>query len=153
MKQSDIFSIIIIATVGTMAAYFGLNAWLGDPNLLSVNVKTIDPISANLEEPDSELFNPDVINPTVEVYVGECKDVDQNGILSVDELISCGLLTKEEAEEQETFYCPDGTKVLNIESCSEKQEVQTQAVVLCPDGTTAAKLDECSSQEETPEEQ
>ena len=46
MKQSDIFSIIIIATVGTLATYFAVNSLLGGPNLQSVKIKTINPISA-----------------------------------------------------------------------------------------------------------
>lgn len=122
MKQSDIFSIIIIATVGTLGAYFGVNSFLGDPNLQSVQLKTIDAISATLEEPDPELFNSSAINPTVEVYVGDCEDVDQNGIISKEELVACGKITEEEAEKAETFYCDDGTEVLDVSTCPENKD-------------------------------
>lgn len=120
MKQSDIFSIIIIATVGTIAAYFAVNSFLGDPSLLSVQIKTLEDISPALATPDSELFNPDAINPTVEVYVGDCEDIDQNGILSKEELIACG---KEEADTDEDdnnnkiLYCPDGTVTTDLSLC------------------------------------
>jgi len=126
MKQSDIFSIIIIASVGTMAAYFGLNSILGDPDLQVANVKTINAISSALINPDPELFNNEAINPTVEVFVGECQDIDNNGILSVDELISCGKLTKEQVQSQEALHCADGTEVLDLSVCPENQIVQQE---------------------------
>ena len=81
MKQSDIFTIIIIASIGMVAAFFASNALLGNPDELSMKHKTITPISTEIVEPDPETFNVDAINPTVEVYVGQCEDVDQNGIL------------------------------------------------------------------------
>ena len=125
MKQSDIFSIIIIATVGTLASYFGVNAFLGDPNLESANVKTIEAISPDLETPDSELFNPAAINPTVEVYVGDCEDVDQNGILSKEELIACGKVTEEEISD--FVLCPDGETYAKDSSQCPAQEKKEES--------------------------
>ena len=52
-------------------------------------VKTIDVIQSGLEEPDPEMYNIDAINPTIEVYVGDCRDTDQNGILDSAELEAC----------------------------------------------------------------
>lgn len=123
MKQSDIFSIIIIASVGTLVSYFVVNSILGNPDLQYADIRTIDEISPDLVEPDSELFNPDAINPTVEVFVGECQDVDGNGILSRDELIKCGkIVVEEDDEEQETFNCPDGTVVTDQSVCSQLEQ-------------------------------
>lgn len=122
MKQSDVFTILIVAAVGTIAAYFGVNALLGDPNKQSVSFNTIDDITATLSAPDSELFNPDAINPTVEVYVGDCEDVDQNGILSTEEMIACGKITEEDVEKTEVKYCADGTSVLDTSTCPENKE-------------------------------
>lgn len=122
MKQSDVFTILIVAVVGTIAAYFGVNALLGDPNKQSVSFNTIDDITATLSAPDSELFNPDAINPTVEVYVGDCEDVDQNGILSTEEMIACGKITEEDVEKTEVKYCADGTSVLDASTCPENKE-------------------------------
>ena len=89
MKQSDVFAIILVVSVGTLAAALLCNMILGDPDLLSVQYKAMDPVKAQLATPDPELFNPDSINPTVEVYVGECEDVDQNGIIDAAELAIC----------------------------------------------------------------
>ena len=90
MRQSDIFTVIIVATVGTIVAAILCNLLLGDPNDKSVTFKTISVVQPTLAQPDPEVFNPDAINPTVEVYVGDCEDVDQNGELSEAELIACG---------------------------------------------------------------
>lgn len=100
MKQSDVFSIILVASIGTIAAFFACNAILGDPDLQRVTFKTIDPISAELKNPNPETFNDQAINPTVEVYVSGCEDVDQNGILDRNELINCGKAVPDPVEEK-----------------------------------------------------
>ncbi|MBP5512415.1 hypothetical protein J6X90_03445 [Candidatus Saccharibacteria bacterium] len=126
MRQSDIFSIIIIASVGTMASYFAVNALLPNPDLAHAEIKTIDPISIELAEPDPEIFNPTAINPTVEVFVGECEDIDQNGILSREELINCGKIVedREENENEQVFTCPDGTQVTDMNYCPSVEDEQ-----------------------------
>lgn len=101
MKQSDIITVVIIAVVGTIAAYFGVNMILGKPSDATYEFKTIEAVSADLSEPDSEIFNKDAINPTVEVYVGECEDVDQNGIIDKAELVNCGKAEVTITEESE----------------------------------------------------
>jgi flagellar basal body-associated protein FliL len=70
MKKSDIAMIILIASVSMLAAYFAANSILGDTKNQSVKVKTAEPISATVEEPDPTVFNPNAINPTVEVIIG-----------------------------------------------------------------------------------
>lgn len=100
MKQSDIFTIIIIASIGMVGAFFASNAILGNPDELMLKHKNISPISTEVVEPDPETFNRDAINPTVEVYVGQCEDVDQNGILDRAELVACGKATPQLSEEE-----------------------------------------------------
>ncbi len=90
MKQSDFFTVVIVATVGVVVSAFLMNTFLGDPNSKSVSYKSVEVIEAKLVDPDPEVFNPDAINPTVEVYVGDCVDQDQNGTLDEAELIACG---------------------------------------------------------------
>ena len=90
MKQSDIFTVILVAGIGTVVAAILFNLILGDPNSKSVTFKTVKVVQASLSQPDPEVFNPDAINPTVEVYVGECEDVNQDGELNDAELIACG---------------------------------------------------------------
>lgn len=70
MKKSDIAMIILIASISMLAAYFIANSVLGDTQNQSVNVKTAEPISATVDEPDPTVFNPNAINPTVEVIIG-----------------------------------------------------------------------------------
>ncbi len=90
MKQSDIFTLILIAGVGTIAAFFVCQTILGDPNKATVSFTTLNRVVSNeLMAPDPEVFNSTAINPTVEVYVGECEDRDKNGILDESEVRWC----------------------------------------------------------------
>lgn len=89
MKQSDIISIILIAIVGVGVAVWVCNALLGNPDEETVTFKTISNFSSELSDPDTDIFNVNAINPTVEVYVGSCVDADQDGVLSDAELAAC----------------------------------------------------------------
>lgn len=127
MKQSDIFTIIIIASIGMVAAFFASNALLGNPDELSMKHKTITPISTEIVEPDPETFNLDAINPTVEVYVGQCEDVDQNGILDRAELVACGKATpKETVEDQKKAEEQKKTEDQNNTNNQTNTDTQTQ---------------------------
>ena len=90
MRQSDIFTVLLVGTIGVIASFFLVNMLLGDPNEKSVTFKTIEVVDAGLAAPDPEVFNSEAINPTVEVFVGDCVDRDQNGVLDEAELIACG---------------------------------------------------------------
>lgn len=70
MKKSDIAMIILIASISMLVAYFVANAVIGDTKDEAVKVKTADPISTEIEEPETSVFNSDAINPTVEVIIG-----------------------------------------------------------------------------------
>jgi hypothetical protein len=78
MKKSDIAMIIFIASISMLVAYFVANGILGDTQSQSVKVKTAEPISATVEEPDPTVFNPNAINPTVEVIIGGDNAAPQN---------------------------------------------------------------------------
>lgn len=71
MKKTDIAMIILIASLSVMVAYFVADSI---PSLKDsrqpVTVKTADPISADISEPDPAVFNKNAINPTVEVIIG-----------------------------------------------------------------------------------
>ena len=90
MKTSDYISVIMIAIVGTILAYFLMNALLGDPVDLTKSFEYIETVNSELVEPDANIFNSFALNPTVEVYVGSCVDSDQDGKLDDDELKMCG---------------------------------------------------------------
>lgn len=107
MKQSDVFSIIFVAGVGVFASFFLCQAIMGDPSEAVISFTALrSPISATLASPEPEVFNSTAINPTVEIYVGDCEDRDNNGILDEAELVACGRLdesaitVEEETEEQ-----------------------------------------------------
>jgi hypothetical protein len=70
MKNTDIAAVILIASLSMLAAYFIADAVIGRPNSESVKVKTVDSITADVQTPDSSVFNKDAINPTVEVIIG-----------------------------------------------------------------------------------
>ena len=72
MKSTDIALIIVIAAVSMVIAYFGGNALLGDPAEKYESVIYMDTITSELPDPDPETFNAYALNPTVEVYVGDC---------------------------------------------------------------------------------
>ena len=101
MRRSDIFTVTFIASLGVLLTFIACSFLLGDPDTRYLKHKTIGKITADLTSPDPEVFNVDAINPTVEVYVGSCEDVDRNGILDRAELVACGRATQETAAEEE----------------------------------------------------
>lgn len=112
MKQSDIFSLIMIAGIGTLVAFFVCQSIMGDPDDASIKYTRLSSvISNNLEMPDPEVFNSTAINPTVEVFVGDCEDINQNGLLEDFELEACGKVPREE----KTCVDADGDGLLNRE--------------------------------------
>ena len=84
--------------MGVLLTFIACSFLLGDPDTRYLKHKTIGKITADLTSPDPEVFNVDAINPTVEVYVGSCEDVDRNGILDRAELVACGRATPEKKE-------------------------------------------------------
>jgi len=70
MKKSEIASIILIASVSVLIAYFVANAVIGQPSGESTKVKTIAPITETVATPDKSIFNKDAINPTIQVEIG-----------------------------------------------------------------------------------
>ena len=71
-KGSNLATIILVATITTIIAAIVVNSFLGDPNEESVTIKYMDVVAAEVEQPDREVFNDRAVNPTVEVYVGNC---------------------------------------------------------------------------------
>jgi len=78
MKKSDIAMIILIASISILVSYFVAKAVLGDVQNQSVKVKTADPISTHITQPDSTVFNSNAINPTVQVIIGNGQSQTSN---------------------------------------------------------------------------
>lgn len=96
--QSNLLLSIVIAVIGVAAAFLACNALVGP--IEKVTFYTVDStVATTLVEPDPEIFNYLSLNPTVEVYVGECKEHDESGVcLDTDENSS----STTETENQET---------------------------------------------------
>ena len=77
MKNTDIALIILISTISVVASYFIGNAILGDPNDRVETVSYMTPISDTIDQPDSDTYNAYALNPTVEIYVGNCGPLEQ----------------------------------------------------------------------------
>jgi len=90
MKQINLITIIAIGVAGMIVSAIVFNAILGDPGDRSVSFKTVEVVDGSLISPDPEMFNEQAINPTVEVYVGECEDLNHDGKLDRAELVACG---------------------------------------------------------------
>ena len=72
MKNTDIALVVMIAAVSVGVSYLLGNVILGDPNDSVTTVEYMEKISDTVEEPDIETYNVSALNPTVEVYVGDC---------------------------------------------------------------------------------
>jgi hypothetical protein len=66
MNKSDLAMLILIASVAIMVALPFLKV-----DNKNVKVPTIELISSDVTEPDSEIFNKDAINPTVKTVIGD----------------------------------------------------------------------------------
>lgn len=71
MKKSDIALLILVVSVSVVISYFVGQAVLGGAVAKPVEVETAEPISADIVEPSSDIFNSNAINPTVQIKIGE----------------------------------------------------------------------------------
>ena len=76
MMKKDLFTSILVAILGIFISYLVCNTFYGEIPPYQFN-SIQETVSADLAEPDSGIFNYRAINPTVEVYVGDC-DVNSN---------------------------------------------------------------------------
>lgn len=127
MRRSDIFTVTFVASVGVLLTFIACSFLLGDPDTRYLKHKTIGKITADLTSPDPEVFNVDAINPTVEVYVGSCEDVDRNGILDRAELVACGRATPETAAEEEKKEKDAEKKKEEAEKTSDSEDEDSKA--------------------------
>lgn len=70
MKKNEIALLILIVSICGLIAFFIGNSLLGDKVSEPVKVETIDPISADIDEPSKDIFNANAINPTVPINIG-----------------------------------------------------------------------------------
>ena len=76
--KTDLVTSIIAAIAGALIAYFVTNLFIGP--IEDVTYKTVDAtVNATVSAPNPEVFNYRALNPTVEVYVGECDEYNEFG--------------------------------------------------------------------------
>lgn len=76
--KNDLATSIVTAIIGILISYFVCNMFIGEMDGVSFKILNSN-ITSNVEEPDPEVFNSKALNPTVEVYVGDCKNYDFYG--------------------------------------------------------------------------
>ena len=92
--KTDLATSVIAAIAGILIAYFVTNMFIGP--IEDVTYTTVDSsVNASLADPNPEVFNYRALNPTVEVYVGECDEYNEFG-----ECIEVETSTKETVEEE-----------------------------------------------------
>lgn len=76
--KTDLVTAIIASIAGVLIAYFVTNMFIGP--IGDITYTTVDSaVNASLADPDPEIFNYRALNPTVEVYVGECDEYNVFG--------------------------------------------------------------------------
>lgn len=74
MKKSDFAMIILIASASLLIAYFVGNSLIGKNTNAGEKVKTIEPISIDVTQPNPDVFNAQAINPSVKVNINSGQD-------------------------------------------------------------------------------
>ena len=76
--KTDLVTSIVATIAGVLIAYFVTNLFIGP--IEDVSYKTVDTkVNSTIANPDPEVFNYRALNPTVEVYVGECDEYNEFG--------------------------------------------------------------------------
>lgn len=84
--KTDLATSILAAVLGVAVAFVVVNALI--PAIEPVSFQKLDTtdMSYDLTEPDVDVFNYRALNPTVEVYVGDCDEYDDFGNCIVEDL-------------------------------------------------------------------
>lgn len=100
--KTDLITSIGAAIVGCAIAFFACNALL--PAIEPVSFKKLDNATSSysLVDPDPEIFNYRALNPTVEVYVGDCDEYDEYGNCLTDQDLEDDESEEQEEQEDET---------------------------------------------------
>lgn len=70
MKQSEIATIVLVASISVISAFFIANAVIGQPEGDNAKVYTTTEITSDIVLPDEKIFNNNAINPTIKVEIG-----------------------------------------------------------------------------------
>lgn len=107
--KTDLFTSIAAAVAGVLIAFFVTNLFIGP--IEDVTYTTVDAkVNASLATPDPEVFNYRALNPTVEVYVGECDEYNEYGeCVEVDASVEETVDVEEVEVEEDQQSAPEPT--------------------------------------------
>ena len=77
--KTDLTTSIAVAIVGILLSYFLCNLFIGPIEDVSFTNVNSSSLNLNIIEPSNEVFNYKALNPTVEVYIGDCTETDAYG--------------------------------------------------------------------------
>ena len=96
--KTDLATTIIVAIIGFIGGYFLCNLIIPQPE--DVKFQTINSnFSYSFTEPDEEIFNYRALNPTVEVFVGNCNSYNEYGEC-VDDMANVNTETETENQNE-----------------------------------------------------
>lgn len=76
MKQKDIALIIVVIFFSGVIAFLLTEYVLLPKKERKLTVQKVDSISSEFKEPDSKVFNPQAINPTKLIQIGDSSNQD-----------------------------------------------------------------------------
>lgn len=121
--KSDITASVGAAVMGVLMAFFSCKLFMGP--IKDVKFKTVERVvETKLTEPDKDAFNFRALDPTVEVFVGRCKEVDEEGNCLSEEEVEKRRLEEEEKKEEEKKKLEEEER--NKENKENKEEQKEQ---------------------------
>lgn len=134
----DLFSSIGVAIVGITIGFLVVNFLV--PSLKDYSFKAIDTSAngkaadngfnyADYDEPNNEVFNYDALNPTVEVYIGQCDEYDANGACRTTTTIESDVDNNEddnEENDEEPELDENGEPIYNEEDEEENPDQENE---------------------------
>ena len=70
MKQKDWALVLVMAFIGAVVSLFVSNLLFASPKNRKQTAEVVDSITANFPAPPSKYFNPEAVNPTQPVTIG-----------------------------------------------------------------------------------
>ena len=71
MKQKDIFLIGVVVLVSGIVSLLFSSILISSPKNRQTKVEVVDPIASEFQEPDKRYFNPQAIDPTQLIQIGD----------------------------------------------------------------------------------
>lgn len=70
MKRNDLALLVLIVSITLVISFLIVKSVFGEPQKQAVKVEKVEPISSDIQQPSSSIFNRNAINPTVVIQIG-----------------------------------------------------------------------------------